>query len=683
LTLHNYCSKDFQFLILYPLGIIFLKIHLTKHLYIFSLALFFWGQPLLIFNIHGQELDTLFVPKFSVLSLPDTTLFFENDTVLYLPKTHSYELATKQLHQSKAFYDSLKRRAALSKIAKRVYRWLVKEYKPTIPLDSLYAGRVISAQTPFVPFECMIIRNIRFKKVPVFAGSVYDTLKDAKNTFDRWGNRIHVNTLDRVLRRNLILKVGDEIYPAKVADAERILRNLPNIRDARIIFNRLENDVEGVEMVVITQDVLSWGAEFSVRGTQGFTSSIFDRNIMGSGNEFLVGWVYHTTRLPQSGYKTEYSMQNIDGSFISAKATYQNSYLLKGWQLNVDRDFIIPQIKYGGGAVVSHQTEFQEIEIKRDSVEVMPVQSFLQDYWLAKSWELGKNDERFNLIHKRKNIVFALRYEQANFDERPFVSIDSNFRFHDRHLLLGSLTYSLRYYRKSNLIFGFGRTEDIPMGFLGTITLGKEWKEFFQRPYMAASLRWAGYREKLGFLNAEWGMGFFWRNNASQDGVENLKLTYFTPLVSFHKKYKFRQFASASWVRGFHRLSEERASIENEKGVRGLESEEMRGFRKWVINLESILFTPWHLYGFRVALYGFMDIASIQHEFKKNVHYAGIGSGIRLRNERLAIREISIRVAYYPQHPSDASNYDVHIYTSPSLRLTDMRSTKPIIFKLE
>jgi hypothetical protein len=645
--------------------------------------LFLWGQLLLIFNIQGQELDTLFVPKFSVLSLPDTTIFFENDTILYLPKTHNYDLATKQLQKSKAFYDSLKRKATLSKIAKRIHGWIIKEYKPPVPLDSLYAGRVISAQTPFIPFECMIIRNIRFKKVPVFAGSVYDTLKNAKNTFDKWGNSIHINTLDRVLRRNLILKVGDEVYPAQVADAERILRNLPNIRDARIVFNRLENDEEGVEMVVITQDVLSWGAELSARGTQGFTASIFDRNIMGSGNEFLVGWVYHTTRLPHSGYKAEYFMQNIDGSFISAKASYQDSYLLKGWQLNVDRDFIIPQIKYGGGAIVSHQTEFQEIEIKRDSIEVMPIQLFLQDYWLAKSWLLGKKDEFFNLLNKRKNIVFALRYEQANFDERPFVSIDSNYRFHDRHLFLGSLTYSLRYYRKSNLIFGFGRTEDIPMGFLGTIMIGKEWKEFFQRPYFAASLRWAGYKEKLGFLNAEWGMGFFWRNNTSEDGVENLRLTYFTPLFSIGKKYKFRQYISSSWVRGFHRISEEKASIEDKLGVRGLNGFEMKGVRKWVVNLESILFTPWYLYGFRVATYGFVDIASVQNEFYKNFLYAGIGGGVRLRNERLAIREISIRIGYYPKYPSEASNFDFYLYTSPSLRLADMRSTKPLIMKLE
>ncbi|GAB4326750.1 MAG: hypothetical protein OHK0038_00120 [Flammeovirgaceae bacterium] len=636
-----------------------------------------------IFNVKGQDIDTLFVPKFSVLSLPDTTLFFERDTILYLPKTHGYEAATRQLHQSKAFYDSLKRKATLSKLAKRIYGWIVKEYKPPIPLDSLYAGRVISAQTPFVPFECMVIRKIRFKKVPVFAGSVYDTLKVAKRTLDKWGNSIHVNTLDRVLRRNLILRVGDEIYPAQVADAERILRNLPNIRDARIVFHRIAGDAQGVEMVVITQDVLSYGAEFTARGTQGFAASVFDKNIMGSGNELLGGWVYHNTRLPHSGYKAEYSMQNIDGSFISAKASYQDSYVSKGWQLNINRDFIIPQIKYGGGAIISHQTEFQEIEIKKDSIELTPVQSFLQDYWLAKSWLLSKKDKDFNFSHKRKNIVFALRYEQANFDERPFVSIDSNFRFHERQLFLGSLSYSIRYYRKSNLIFGFGRTEDIPMGFLGVITLGKEWKEFFQRPYFAASLRWAGYREKTGFLNVEWGMGFFWRNHTSQDGVENLKLTYFTPLLSIGKKYKFRQYVSSTWVRGFHRISEERVSVEDKSGVRGLKGFEMKGVRKWALNLESILFTPWYLYGFRMAMYGFMDVASVQNEFYKNFLFVGIGAGVRLRNERLAIREISLRIGFYPKRPSEASSFDFYLYTSPSLRLADIRNTKPTLMRLE
>lgn len=628
-----------------------------------------WG---IIFSLffsyaYAQKIDTLYVPSSSILTVGDTAIFIERDTIIYLPSSEKNRF--RRIYQSDAFYDSLKKKASHHKFTEKVYRWLVREYKIP-PSDSLYEGKIMKAQLPFLPYEGKIIRKIRFKKVDVFAGSVYDTLKTTRRRLEKWGNNLHYHTQDDVLRRNLLLREGQRVVPMQVADAERVLRSLPQVRDARIVLLPIADDNEGVEMLVITQDIWAIGVELDIANLRRFSMEVFNKNIFGSANELAFRNIY---RLPDWGYQATYRVQNFRGSFISALATVENNYLSKGWSLQANRDFIAPQIKYAGGATLQHKTNYETLQLSKDSLYAYSFRFFSQDYWLARAWQVKKEN--------RKNVVVGFRYMQTSFQERPLVKKDSNFRFHQQKTLLGSITYSLRYYRKTNLIFGFGRTEDVPLGMLLTLLVGVKDTEFVARPYTSVLFRWAGYNEKWGFLNVGWSIGNYWYRNYPQDGIQKLQLTYFTPLLSVGKKYKLRQFASTAWMGTYSVFMQDSLSISDKEGIRGLKTS-LHGDKKWVCNLESILFTPWYLYGFRAALYGFLDVAFL-HGFSGKSWFAGTGIGIRLRNERLAIKEISARWSFYPLKPTDANWYDLHVYTTASLRLQDMQARKPSLISLQ
>ncbi len=46
-------------------------------------------------------------------------------------------------------------------------------------------------------------------------------------------NKTHVNTNERIIRKNLLFSAGDTISPLTLSDNERILRDLPFINDAQ------------------------------------------------------------------------------------------------------------------------------------------------------------------------------------------------------------------------------------------------------------------------------------------------------------------------------------------------------------------------------------------------------------------------------------------------------------------
>lgn len=76
---------------------------------------------------------------------------------------------------------------------------------------------------------------------------------------------LHVNTRDEVVRRFLLLKVGDACNQIKRAESERILRAQPYLVDARI--NAYDDEQGGVRLEVETRDDFSLMLEPILRGS--------------------------------------------------------------------------------------------------------------------------------------------------------------------------------------------------------------------------------------------------------------------------------------------------------------------------------------------------------------------------------------------------------------------------------
>jgi hemolysin activation/secretion protein len=129
-----------------------------------------------------------------------------------------------------------------------------------------------------------------------------------------------------------------------------------------------------------------------------------------------------------------------------------------------------------------------------------------------------------------------------------------------------------------------------------------------------------------------------------------IKLNYFTNLFVI-KRFKYRQFIGFNYLNGIKRFDYELINLDDPNGIRGFSQADLFGIEKIVLNLETVVFTPYYLLGFRFVGFGFFDLGKIgsgSQKILKESLYSGLGFGIRFQNERLVFPTFELRLAYYP-----------------------------------
>ena len=135
----------------------------------------------------------------------------------------------------------------------------------------------------------------------------------------------------------------------------------------------------------------------------------------------------------------------------------------------------------------------------------------------------------------------------------------------------------------------------------------------------------------------------------------SLEANYYSPLVNWGLA-KIRQFVNFNYTAGVNRFNtiEERLDISNE-GIRGVRSDSLKGVRKLVLNVETVLFSRASIAGFRIAPYLFGDFGIVnfnEKSFFVGPIYSGFGLGFRFRNENLTFNTFQVRFGIYPNIPN-------------------------------
>ncbi len=637
--------------------------------------------------------DTVVVDKNSYIVTEDSLIFTRKDTVIYVRDTiitEPEEISNPQEAQERerGFYQYIKRKLEKRRFTREIFNLVFDISTPhtkVVPQDTM-------AHIPKA-YDGMIVGNISMKKIDVFGGSVTDTTVQADNRLIRFINDVHMDTRNRVILHNLLLEEGDIIDRYKILDNERVLRALPFIRDARVLVQPRPNDSDTVDLLVLTQDLLSVTGSLSPRGLSRANVHINDNNIMGTSNA-LQNEILIDPRFPQPlGYRGSYQLPNIRGSFVEANLDYQNTNFEHIYRFQLNRAFVVPSIKYAGGIEVSYNqrttyapdidyTVFDTLTNK-DFLLLMPYSYWYQDYWLARSFVAGERDQ-----NNRARFTLALRYSQTNFDMRPAITADSNTAYHNYKLMLGKVGFSKRYYTTEELVYAYGRTEDIPIGYLLEFTAGPQLGEYYNRFYNGLSYSSGRFLNQWGYLSFLSELGGFWRHGNMEEGLLQVGVRSFSYLI--HKKRtKLRFFVTANYTTGINRtqtinFQNEYLSIRNENGIRGLRSRDLFGNERLTLNLESVAYTPFNLYGFRFALFAFADIGWISQSRESvfsNNPYQGYGIGARIRNENLAFKTFQVRLSFYPIVPEGAQLIGFSISNVSLSRFLDFNSKKPDLFQ--
>ena len=556
------------------------------------------------------------------------------------------------------------------------------------------AADTFNVQSPgniYLGTEGLTITGIRMIRLKPFGASVADIAENAAdpdvgstagnlNWLGKAGNAIHVNTGEFIIRNALLFKEGDKVNGVKLAYSERYLRSLRYINDARVTAIPVSDDE--AEILVVVQDILPYSANFGSNFSSRTNFSITNRNIIGLGLELTAGAFMDSKKDHLMGYKAVLRLSNIGHSFISFQADYLDKYENQRYGFALRRDFYAPTTKYAGHLMAYNArtpVRYFDATGKYRLTAPVNIRYHYLDVWLGRSFQM--NNYSFN--KQQKNITVSLGAQQMHYIDRPENSEEFFYKFQNRTTYLASITYSQQSFYKANLIYNFGRTEDIPYGNMLSIISGKEINEKYNRPYLGAHVSSGYFIPSFGYLSGAVSYGTFFRDGVDQ-GLMDVQMNYFTPLYIIGN-LRHRTFVNGQYTRQLYNRLEDKLVIDDDQGIPGFRNDSVFGRHRFNLSMEQDFFNPWNIFGFRLVVYGFAHfswLGGYDTPIILSSLYSSFGLGFRIRNNRLVFNTLQIQLAYFPNIPKNSSFRYINFSTETVLQPRDFKPKAPEVIPL-
>jgi hypothetical protein len=302
-----------------------------------------------------------------------------------------------------------------------------------------------------------------------------------------------------------------------------------------------------------------------------------------------------------------------------------------------------------------------------------PVKYNLQDYWLLRSFLIDAKSVT--------RLILGARYTNNNVFNHPYILPESYHYLQQYKIFLGSVSFSVQKFYKATLIYGYGRTEDIPYGGSFNMTAGREINEFKKRYYLGTSVSMGGSVKSLGYFYGSAGFGTYFNEGQTEQGMLALR-TNFISNLTYLGRYRIRNFLNVDYTRGFDRYSDEYLVFNQENGFSGFRNDSTGNSQRLSFNVESVLFSPVNFYGFKFALFVFADAGFLfgTNEFVGNGDFlSAIGLGIRIRNDNLVFNTFQIRLGFFPNLPEYSSINRLIISGEQLLRPSNFEPGQPSV----
>ena len=593
-------------------------------------------------------------------------------------------VTNSMIQRDSVFYTHLKAKMYKHRLTHQLYDAIFQD----VYNSRLKTGEVSHIEVnPFKAFEGRIIGTIYIRRLSVFGQTVYDTLRKPANWVEKIGSRLHTNTREHVIQHSyLLFQQGDALDPNVLRDNERLLRTTSIFHDARILVVPRAGSKQFVDVYVITQDVWSLQPNGGFGGLNSFSAGFDQLNFRGLGHQLSTQVAYSGNDPRQKlEYQAHYKVPFIGKTFLTAQADLLYLRDLKQASVKLFRPFLTPDTKYAGSIELNHTQINNRLVTRNDSVLLVPLTYNYSDIWIGRSFKLFYKQQNTE-TKGRSRLIIALRNTNYTYLSRPNVTADTNQVYQDSRTTLFSVGYSRRKYVRDVLIYGFGRTEDVPVGSSVATIVGFDNAELGERLYTGVNFSHGNYIRQMGYLYSLVSLGGYIRSRRIEQGVFSLEANYFSPLMT-SSWGNMRHFFNTRYTTGIGRFANEYISLSsNGSGVEtdglGITSDALQGTKRWFINYENILFSKINLIGFRVAFITFVNLGLVNfpdHSLLSGPLYQGYGLGLRLRNENLTFNSIQIRLTYYPNIPGNTIPFRQAFEAVPALRFRDFDISAPQI----
>ena len=566
--------------------------------------------------------------------LPGSFLLFY--LLLFSPGSHlKAQEVTPNDTLSKAFYDSLKVRAEKRRITSLLYDMII--VRPVPPGSARENMKNTSA---YDAYEGRVIRNMQIIRLNAFGTNIDNPEENDPSKVEKLLNSSYTKTKKFILNKYLLFNEGDTVSSLRLADNERLLRELPFVDDARIIIVAVDSIF--ADIAVIVREKYPYGASVRIDDVEKGMIRAFDKNFAGMGHELTLSMPYNFNEFPYPGFGARYSVKNIGGSLANLDLEFADGLGTTTMGGVFSREFVTSDTKYAWSASMMLTYTSEDLDTM---VQAVPLSYTYQDYWLSRAFMIDRS--------RVTRLIFSGRYIRNNVFSRPEIDDFSYYRLQNYQLVTGSLALSSQRFINTSLIYSYGRTEDIPYGYMVELLGGRENNEFKWRTYAGLKMSFGNIFTRIGYIYGGASFSTFYNQGHTEQGMMQASFRYFTPLMQAGRS-KVRTFVNLYYTRGFNRYTDEFLYLKNSDLVRGFRNDSIGGETRLVFSMEPVLLINKGLVGFRFALFAFADVGILAPEgFASGGSYTvpAIGAGIRIRNDQLVLNTLQIRFAWYPNTP--------------------------------
>lgn len=590
-------------------------------------------------------------------------------TVLYAQKNshphirHKHK-GTDLLEDSLKLYKKIESLSKKRKITYKIYQSVFKYNTPV--KDTSYVQRPLTskrkrqaAKTPkkklLRDYEGAIIRKVTIISLDPGGYNITDTATKPTNFSEKAVNFFHIKSRKFAIRNHLLFSAEDSLDPLKIKESERILRTSNYIHDAVITVTPINKKGDSVDVLVLTQD--KWSIVPSGSYGSEISATVRDNNILGSGQQYQQ--TVATRGLIDSAYyyKGNYSIPYIRHTFITASGFYSTDPINTNKGIMLNRSFYSSLTTWAGGAQYSNfkTPSFIRITYKDSIPSLYKLDYNYLDLWHGWSFALSKSKKEKD--RTLRLITTARYYNRLYFTTLPIYR-DPMYQFQSVDTWFMSIGLSKREFYKDRFIYRFGATEDVPTGFLFSLTGGyQKRRQGNERTYMGLSAAWSGGVRSL-YMSTFVESGSFFNEGKPEQGLIRANVSTFTDIMYLHK-WKLRQFLVVEGTYGYNRGPNEIITINNESGLRGFNSPLLWGTNKLLVYIQSQFYAPftWAGFSFAPIVYAGMGMLGNQEMLAiKNQPYPFVAIGMQVRNELLVFNTFQFTIGYYPHVPGTGSN---------------------------
>lgn len=564
----------------------------------------------------------------------------------------------------------------------------VKSSITASPADSTIKATVLNSKSviPFIEYQGKVIRSITTQELG-FEKVFTDTSKPINYYGTRILNALHTDTYDWVIRDNLFIKKGSRLNPYVLSDNERYLRSLEFIQDARVVVKPIKGTTDSVDIVVITKDLFSITGSLDFGGVDRQRITAAESNLAGAGQKIQITALHDVNRRPRFGYDFLYSKNSVLHSFVNGTVGYSRISNdrtgmdnVQSFYLQLSRPLVSPYSRFAGGLDLRFNQSYN-LYGKPDSLFYNYKNASI-DVWAGYNIgvkKLLKNNK------SRKSAFVAVRYIKNNFVQKPFqVGESFNNLYNNVNAVLGEITFFKQEFYKTNYIYGFGTTEDVPYGYNIALTGGWYKQLNLARPYFGINANRYIAAEKGKFMQIFLRSGAFVNKSKLEDASILAGGSLYSRLYLF-RHFKMRQYLKYSYTRLYNRVVYDPLRIDNSLGLRYFNADSLRGSQRMSMYAETFFFARYKLFGFQLAPFVFGDMALLTGQnnyFSKSDIYTGIGAGLRARNVNLIFATAELRAVYFPRKAQDMSSFKISFNSDIRFRYNTNYVRAPDIIQL-